>query len=165
MFPQTALCTCGWTLSTSVAPSIHLILGVCAEVGKMPLDRFEKPQGGLMKGPPQQVLLDTQHNGGIATGRSSIKVLPAGRRVKGRGWMLVGRGVGRVLQPAVCGHGFSVAVNKAVLFMAIQRCKLLFIKVSHSACSKQNRNSGYLERTVGNTPILCPLSLCVTGSS
>lgn len=145
---------------------LHLSYFRCvyAEVGELPLDRFEKPQEVWWKG-AQQVLLATQHNGGIAAGQSSRKVLPGGRRVKGRGWVLVGGGVGSILEPAVCGHGFLVAANKAILFIAIQRCKLPFIKVSHSACSKQNGNAGYLARTVGSTSFLCPLSLFVTGSS
>lgn len=40
--------------------------------------------------------------------------------------------------PAVCEHGFFVAVNKTNLFTAIQRCKLLFIKFSHLASREQN---------------------------
>lgn len=107
----------------------------------------------------------TQHNSGIATGQSSRKVVPGGRWVKGRGWVLVDGGVGRFLEPAVCGHGFSMVANKADLFIAIQRCKLLFIKVSHSASSEQNGNAGSLAGTVSNTPVLCPLSPFVTGSS
>lgn len=61
------------------------------------------------------------------------------------------------MEPAVCGHGFSMVVNKANLFIAIQRCKSLFIKVSHSAFREENVNAGSLARTVSKTPALCPL--------
>lgn len=83
--------------------------------------------------------------------------------VKGRGWVPLGRffGASSARAPA-----FSVAPNKADLFTAIQRCKLLFIKVSHSVSSEQNENAGSLARTVSNAPsVLCPLSVFVTGSS
>lgn len=66
-----------------------------------------------------------------------------GQRV-GAGWWWGGQ----VLEPAVCGHGFSMVANKANLFIAIQRCKLLFIKVSHSASSEQNVNAVSLARNL-----------------
>lgn len=118
-----------------------------------------------MKGLPAGALGHTTQWWNGCWPKQQKKVVPGGRRVKGRGWVPVGGGVGRVLEPAVCGHGFSVAANKANLFIAIQRCKLLFMKVSHLASSEQNGNAGSLARTVSNTPVLCPLSLFATGGS
>lgn len=87
--------------------------------------------------------------------------------VKGRGWVPLGDRVGRFFGASSArAPAFSVALNKADLFTAIQRCKLLFIKVSHSVSSEQNENAGSLARTVSNAPsVLCPLSVFVTGSS
>lgn len=87
--------------------------------------------------------------------------------VKGRGWVPLGDRVGRFFGASSArAPAFSVAPNKADLFTAIQRCKLLFIKVSHSVSSEQNENAGSLARTVSNAPsVLCPLSVFVTGSS
>lgn len=67
---------------------------VCAEAEGCPWIALKTPTEGWWKGSPQ-VLLATQHNGGIAAGRSSWKVVPGGRWVKGRGWEPVGGGVGR----------------------------------------------------------------------
>lgn len=109
----------------------------------VPLDRFEKPQRGLMKGLPAGAL-------GHATqwwnSRWPKQLKSSARRAVGEG-QRVGAGWwwgGQVLEPAVCGHGFSMVANKADLFIAIQRCKLLFIKVSHSASSEQNGNGWLL---------------------
>lgn len=66
---------------------------------------------------------------------------------------------GKVSEPAVCGHGFSIVKNKNNLFMAIQQCKLALIKVSHSASSEQSVNAGSLAGTRSNAPVLCPLSI------
>lgn len=66
---------------------------------------------------------------------------------------------GQVFGAKQCaGMAFSVAQNKADLFIFIQRCKLLFIKLSHLASSEQNENPACLARTASKTHILCPLS-------
>lgn len=76
-----------------------------------------------------------------------------GQRVGARPWW-----GGQVLEPAVCGHGFSIVQNKTNLFMAIQQCKLALIKVSHSASSEQSVNAGSLAGSWSNDPVFCPLS-------
>lgn len=58
----------------------------------------------------------------------------------------------------MCGHGFSMVANKANLFIGIQRCKLLFIKVSHLASREQNVNASSLAGAVSNTPRLSSFS-------
>lgn len=62
------------------------------------------------------------------------------------------------MDPTVCGHGFSMVANKANLFIGIQRCKLLFIKVSHLASREQNVNASSLAGAVSNTPHLSSFS-------
>lgn len=99
-----------------------------------------------------------QHNGGITTVHRSQKnsargELDEGQRVGACRWW-----GGQVLEPAVCGHGFSIVQNKSNLFMAIQQCKLALIKVSHSASSEQSVNAGSLAGTRSNDPVFCPLS-------
>lgn len=99
-----------------------------------------------------------QHNGGITTVHRSQKnsargELDEGQRVGACRWW-----GGQVLEPAVCGHGFSIVQNKTNLFMAIQQCKLALIKVSHSASSEQSVNAGSLAGTRSNDPVFCPLS-------
>lgn len=129
---------------------------VCAQGVGCPWIALKNPREDWWKG-SQQVLLATQHTGGLTAVWCSQKVVPKRRRVKGRGWVPVGGEVGRFWSLQCAGTAFSMVANKVNLFIAIQRCKLLFIKVSHSAFREQNVNAGSLARTVSNTPVLCPL--------
>lgn len=128
-------------------------------VGRCPWLALKAPGEGWMKGLPAGVLGHTTqqwNNRWLTPPRSSAR--GGGRRVKGRGWALVCWCGGQVLDPAVCGHGFSMVANKANLFIGIQRCKLLFIKVSHLASREQNVNASSLAGAVSNTPHLSSFS-------
>lgn len=69
----------------------------------------------------------------LLPGQSNREALPGeGCRVKGRGWVVLGGGVGRFRSQQRAGKAFRRVGTKTNLFVGIRRCEFLFAKVSHS---------------------------------